>query len=92
MKWADHWNYAGFDLEGFISKRAVLHEQCEAAGRNADDILTSIHQPVDAAALDQLKDDVAAFKAAGLGMMVFYLPPPHDASILEPLAAIAEAV
>ncbi len=92
VRWADHWNYAGFDLDGFITKRQVLADQCAAAGRNPDEILTSIHQPVDAGALDQLKDDVAAFKEAGLGMMVFYLPPPHDPSILEPLAAIAEAV
>ncbi len=92
VRWADHWNYAGFDLDGFITKRQVLADQCAAAGRNPDEILTSIHQPVDAKALDQLKDDVAAFKEAGLGMMVFYLPPPHDTSILEPLAAIAEAV
>ncbi len=92
VKWADHWNYAGFDLDGFIAKRKVLADQCSAAGRSPDDILTSIHQPVDAEALDKLKDDVMAFKEAGLGMMVFYLPPPHDASILEPLAAIAETV
>ncbi len=92
VRWADHWNYAGFDLDGFITKRQVLADQCAAAGRNPDEILTSIHQLVDAEALDQLKDDVAAFKEAGLGMMVFYLPPPHGASILEPLAAIAEAV
>ncbi len=92
VRWADHWNYAGFDLDGFISKRKVLNAQCIAAGRDPDEILTSIHQPVDEKALDKLQDDVASFKQAGLGMMVFYLPPPHNAAILEPLAAIAEAV
>ncbi len=92
VRWADHWNYAGFDLDGFIAKRKVLFDQCAAAGRSPDDILTSIHQAVDAQALDKLQDDVVAFKEAGLGMMVFYLPPPHDPSILEPLAEIAEAV
>lgn len=92
VRWADHWNYAGFDLDGFVSKRDVLNAQCVAAGRDPDEILTSIHQPVDEQALDKLQEDVAAFKQVGLGMMVFYLPPPHDAAILEPLAAIAEAV
>jgi len=92
VRWADHWNYAGFDLDGFIAKRNVLNAQCVAAGRDPDEILTSIHQPVDEKALDKLQDDVASFKQAGLGMMVFYLPPPHNAAILEPLAAIAEAV
>ena len=46
VKWADHWNYAGFDLDGFVAKRAVLHELCEAAGRDPAEIMTSIHQPV----------------------------------------------
>jgi len=89
VRWADHWNYAGFDLEGFVAKRALLDEQCHAAGRDPAEILSSIHQPVDAEALDRLEHDVAAFKTAGLGLMIFYLPPPHGPAILEPLAEIA---
>ena len=92
VRWADHWNYAGFDLDGFISKRDILHAQCRAAGRDPGEILTSIHQPVDTADLPGLETRVRAFRDAGLGMMVFYLPPPHSADVLQPLAALAERV
>jgi len=92
VKWAQHWNYAGFDLDGFVAKRNALHDACRAQGRNPDEILTSIHQPVDAENLPALEESCAQFKEAGLGMIVFYLPPPHSPAILEPLAKIAEKV
>ena len=33
-----------------------------------------------------------SFKDAGLDLIVFYLPPPHNPGVLEPLARIAERV
>jgi hypothetical protein len=42
--------------------------------------------------LDELEESCKNFKDAGLGLMVFYLPPPHSAKVLAPLAAIAERV
>ena len=92
VRWADHWNYAGFDLEGFVAKRAVLHELCEAAGRDPGEIMTSIHQPYAADDLDGLEASAVRFKDAGLDLLIFYLPPPHEAKVLEPLARIAERV
>jgi F420-dependent oxidoreductase-like protein len=92
VRYADHWNYAGFDLEGFLSKRAVLHDQCAAAGRDPGAIRTSIHQRAEPGGLDALEAQTAAFRDAGLDLMVFYLPPPHRPEALAPLAALAERV
>ncbi|TDI60905.1 MAG: LLM class F420-dependent oxidoreductase [Alphaproteobacteria bacterium] len=91
-KWAQHWNYAAFDLEGFIEKRKVLHACCADIGRDPSEIMTSIHQSADMDKLDELEESCRNFKDAGLGLMVFYLPPPHSADVLAPLAAIAERV
>ncbi len=92
VKWADHWNYAGFDLDGFVAKRAVLHELCEAAGRDPGEIMTSIHQPFAIDDLDGVEANAVKFKDAGLDLLIFYLPPPHEPGVLEPLARIAERV
>jgi F420-dependent oxidoreductase-like protein len=89
VRWADHWNYAGFDLEGFVAKRDVLAKQCEAAGRDPQSITTSIHVPVDIDSLDELEQNLKDFKAAGLNLAIFYLPPPHRTEVLAPLAEIA---
>lgn len=89
VRWAQHWNYPGFDVEGFVAKREVLWEKCRAVGRNPEEILTSAHQPVNLDDLDDLRRRVAAFRDAGLGLLIFYLPPPHRAKSLEPLAEIA---
>ena len=92
VKYATHWNYAAFDLDGFISKRAELHRQCRAAGRDPATIMTSIHQPANPGQLDALPEQIQAFRAAGLDLMIFYIPPPHDAAILDRLAELAERV
>jgi F420-dependent oxidoreductase-like protein len=89
VRWAQHWNYPGFDVDGFVAKREVLWDQCRAVGRDPGEILTSAHQPVDLDDLDDLRRRVAAFREAGLGLLIFYLPPPHRAVALEPIAEIA---
>jgi F420-dependent oxidoreductase-like protein len=91
-KWAQHWNYAAFDLDGFIAKRDVLRAQCESQGKNVDEIMTSIHHAPDFDNLGPTEKACAEFKEAGLGLMIFYLPPPHSAAQLEPLARIAEKI
>ncbi len=91
-RYANHWNYAGFDVEGFVAKRAALHAQCVAQGRDPADIMTSVHQPVQWDNLSATEASVRAFKAAGLDLLIFYLPPPHEAAALGPLADLAERV
>ena len=66
VKWANHWNYAAFDVEGFVSKRAALHEQCRQAGRDPSEIMTSVHLPVDSDDLAGVERTAEAFKDAGL--------------------------
>ncbi|HEY5681439.1 MAG TPA: TIGR03560 family F420-dependent LLM class oxidoreductase [Pseudomonadales bacterium] len=92
VRWAQHWNYPGFDVDGFVAKRDVLWDQCRAVGRDPGEIMTSAHQPVDLDDLDDLRRRVTAFREAGLGLLIFYLPPPHRALALEPIAEIAAQV
>ncbi|MFM7785422.1 MAG: TIGR03560 family F420-dependent LLM class oxidoreductase [Gammaproteobacteria bacterium] len=91
-RWAQHWNYAGYDLEGFVAKRTVLHRICREQGRDPSDLMTSIHQPVDTANLATLEENCRRFRDEGLGLMIFYLAPPHSAEVLKPLAEIAARV
>lgn len=91
-RWAQHWNYAPRDVEGFIAKREALHRVCREQGRNPQDLLTSAHVYVDPADLPALEAHLTKFREAGLGMAILYLPPPHRPDILEPLAKIAERV
>lgn len=91
-RWAQHWNYAGYDLEGFVAKRAVLHRICREQGRDPSDLMTSIHQPVDLSDLATLEESCRRFRDEGLGLMIFYLAPPHRAEVLAPLADIAARV
>lgn len=91
-RWAQHWNYAAFDHDGFVKKREVLWQKCEEIGRDPKEISTSLHQPVDAANLDELEESCAQFKEAGLDLMLFYLPPPHSPKVLGPLADIATRI
>lgn len=91
-KWAQHWNYAAFDLDGWMDKKAVLERVCAEQGRDPKEIMTSIHQPVDMDKLSELEDTCARFKQAGLDLMVFYLPPPHEVKVIAPLAKLAERV
>lgn len=91
-RWAQHWNYAAFDLEGFVQKREVLRQKCKEIGRDPSEIMTSLHQPVDADKLGELEESCVQFKEAGLDLMLFYLPPPHSPKILGPLAELAQRV
>ena len=92
VRWADHWNYAGYDISGFRSKRAALWEQCAAANRDPSKLTTSIHLIANEQTLTQLPQQLRDFKEAGLDLAVFYLQPTHSPKILEPLAKIAEEV
>jgi F420-dependent oxidoreductase-like protein len=91
-RWAQHWNYAAFDFDGWVAKKAVLDGICKDQGRDPNEIMTSIHQAADAEALGELEENCKKFRDAGLDLMLFYLPPPHETPILESLADIARRV
>jgi F420-dependent oxidoreductase-like protein len=84
-RFAQHWNFVGGTVEEFVSKRDILHQHCDAVGRDPKEILISSHvrfegDPAAAAA------SAAAFGEAGVELAVIQLRPPHTAAVLEPLA------
>ena len=91
-RWAQHWNYAAFDFEGWVAKKAVLDGICRDIGRDPGEIMTSVHQTATPEGLDELEENCFKFKEGGLGLILFYLPPPHTPSILQKLAGIAQRV
>jgi F420-dependent oxidoreductase-like protein len=91
-RWAQHWNYPGFDAEGLAAKLEVLHACCADIGRDPKEILISQHLQFDPKKGAAAVAEAAAInQEAGLELAVVYLPTPHDASVLEGLAeALAE--
>ncbi len=86
-RWAQHWNYPGFDADGFSAKLAKLHEACAAIGRDPAEIMTSQHVPYDPDKGPEATAAMLADRAAlGLDLAIIYLPPPHDPAVLTPLA------
>lgn len=86
-RWAQHWNYPGMDTVGFAESKEQLAAACAAIGRDPAEICISQH-----VVYDPGQGPAAAAEAAlergelGVDLAIFYLPPPHDASVLEPLA------
>lgn len=76
-RWAQHWNYAAFDFEGWVAKKAVLDGICRDVGRDPGEIMTSVHQAATPGGLDELEENCFKYKEGGLDLILFYLPPPH---------------
>ena len=91
-RWAQHWNYPGFDRDGLMAKLEKLHEACATIGRDPAEIMISQHIPYDPdAGPSALADDIAGRDEIGLDLAIVYLPPPHDPAVLAPMAeALAE--
>lgn len=86
-RWAQHWNLPGGGVEQFQKLREVLHAHCADLGRDPAEITTSTHLRLSSDGdLGLLVDQAAAFAEAGLDLGIVYLPPPHTAAVLEPLA------
>ncbi|HEY4852968.1 MAG TPA: LLM class F420-dependent oxidoreductase [Streptosporangiaceae bacterium] len=84
-RFAQHWNFDGGTPAQFSQARDVLHQHCADAGRDPAEILLSSQvqftgDPGETAAT------AAALGAAGAGLAVVYLRPPHTPAVLEPLA------
>lgn len=92
-RWAQHWNYPGTDLEGFIAKKAVLDEACAAIGRDPAGIECSQHLMFDPdAGPSALADSLEGRAEAGLDLAIVYLPSPHSPEVLGPIAeALSQA-
>ncbi|GAC1310623.1 MAG: LLM class F420-dependent oxidoreductase [Acidimicrobiales bacterium] len=92
-RYAQHWNYPGGPIESWKAKREVLHRHCADLGRDPGDITTSTHLRLGADAdVAKVAHDARSWADAGLDLAIVYLPPPHRASVLEPLAQALAAV
>ena len=86
-RWAQHWNFPGGPVEMWQHKRAVLQEHCAAIGRDPAEIMTSTHLRLSPEGdVGALVEDAARWADAGMDLGIVYLPPPHRASVLEPVA------
>ncbi|UXA17905.1 LLM class F420-dependent oxidoreductase [Mycobacterium sp. SMC-4] len=85
-QYADHWNFVGGTPAEFVRKREVLAGHCAAIGRDPAEITVSAHVRLNADHDIARVIDEAAALAEGLDLAIIYLPPPHDPSVLEPLA------
>lgn len=85
-RWAQHWNYSGFEVDGWLQKRDVLQVACKAIGRDPAEIQTSVHVRADVDDWGATAAKAREWEEAGCDLAIFYLPPPHTPAVLEPLA------
>jgi F420-dependent oxidoreductase-like protein len=85
-RFAQHWNFDNGTIEQFSRAKDVLHQHCGDIGRDPSDILLSSQVPFTGDPAETAAA-AAAFKAAGAELAIIYLPPPHTAAVLEPLAS-----
>ncbi len=86
-RWAQHWNYPGGTIEQWRQKRDVLHRHCADLGRDPAEITLSTHLRLSPEGdVGALVESAAQWAEAGLELGIIYLPPPHRAAVLEPLA------
>jgi hypothetical protein len=71
----------------FARKRVVLAAHCSDIGRDPGEIMLSAHVRLDPERnYGAVIEEAAALGKEGLDLAIVYLPPPHDPSVLEPLA------
>lgn len=86
-RFAQHWNSTSFDTKEWTRKKAVLAAHCQEVGRRVDEIVCSVMVRYDpATGPSALAESVARWNETGADMAVVYLPTPHDAKVVEPIA------
>jgi F420-dependent oxidoreductase-like protein len=86
-RFAQHWNMAGGPPDAFAHKLAVLHEHCAAIGRDPKEITTSTQVRFGSGDDPRaVAEQAASYAEVGCELVVVTLQPPHDASVLGPLA------
>ena len=85
---AQHWNSTLGDVAEWQRKVEVLERHCADVGRDPSEIERSVNVRLLAGADPRsLQPAVQAWKDAGADVCIVYLGTPHDAAVLEPLAA-----
>jgi F420-dependent oxidoreductase-like protein len=86
-RFAQHWNALTGSPEQWRELKGVLDEHCAHVGRDASDISCSINVWYDAEqGPGPAAEQAAAYAEAGVDEIIIYLPTPHTADVLEPLA------
>ena len=86
-KYAQHWNFPGGTPQEFARKRDVLAAHCADVGRDPKEILLSAHIGYNPERGPRaIIEDSIALGSEGLDLAIVYLPVPHDARVLEPIA------
>jgi alkanesulfonate monooxygenase SsuD/methylene tetrahydromethanopterin reductase-like flavin-dependent oxidoreductase (luciferase family) len=86
-RYAQHWNFAGGTPEEFARKRDVLAARCADIGRDPKEITMSAHLRLgEDRNYGQVVQDAAGLASEGLDFGVVYISPPHEPTVLEPLA------
>ncbi len=84
-RYARHWNFAGGSPEDLRRKLEVLEAHCAEVGRDRSEILVSSHVEFDGDP-GRTAEIAASLFEAGAELGIVQLRPPHDPSVLEPLA------
>lgn len=85
-KHANIWNYSGGDVATFRHKVNVLHNHCEAVGRDPSEIELSYQYRLDPDDIPTTRKTLEEFVAAGATHLVLYLPTPYAEGIVQRLA------
>jgi len=86
-RFAQHWNHPGTTPEQWKVSRDILFEHCADIGRDPSEITLSTHLRYDPeTGPTALAEMAAAYAEAGMDLGIVALPPPHDPSVLEPIA------
>ena len=85
-KHADIWNFSGGDVATFRHKVSILHNHCEAVGRDPSEIELSYQYRLDPNDIPDTLRTVQEFAEAGATHFVLYLPTPYPDGIVQRLA------
>ena len=85
-RFAQQWNSTS-GIEHWPASKEILEKRCAEIGRDPATIECSVNLRYDpATGASGVADQAAAFIAAGADIGIVYLPVPHTASVLEPIA------
>jgi F420-dependent oxidoreductase-like protein len=84
---AQQWNAITSGPEDWLSLKQTLVEHCASVGRDPGEITCSVNVRVDSPdAIKQAAEQAAAYRDAGIDLVIVNLPVPADPAMLEPLA------
>jgi hypothetical protein len=86
-RWAQQWNAIVADPQDWLELKEVLAGHCAAVGRDVNEITCSVNVRIDPdAGLDPVLATVAAYRDAGVDLVIMNLPHHAKPGSLPPLA------